>query len=189
MKNKILLLIDCQYDFINGSLSVDGAEDAMNNLSQFILAYGKEYKSIILTADWHPQTHCSFKSNGGQWPTHCVQYSYGAAIYQPILNALNEIKADYSVLLKGLDESREEYSIFKNELSNAAIKAICDYEKVEEIDICGLAYDYCVADSAKDGLKAFPNVNFIVLHEFSPSIGDGAEFTNFIENSNRICLG
>lgn len=34
--NKLLLVIDCQYDFINGSLAVDGSEKVMNRLAEYI---------------------------------------------------------------------------------------------------------------------------------------------------------
>lgn len=189
--NKILLVVDPQYDFLEGgTLPVNGAEDAMNKLANYIVEHGKEYAKIILTADWHPQTHCSFKDNGGMWPMHCVQHSHGAAIFQPILNALNEIKADYKVFTKGVDEDHEEYSVFKNEESCNHILNLCEFLKAEEIDVAGIAYDYCLASSVKDGLKVLPNANFKVMKDFSPAIAqDTADnFTNFIENSERVCL-
>ena len=190
MNGKILLLVDCQYDFINGTLAVNGAEEAMNKLAEFIRSNGKEYDKIILTADWHPQTHCSFKDNGGIWPMHCVQHSKGAAIYQSILDALNDIKADYIVVTKGLNEEHEEYSVFKNELSRDIIVDICNHLKPQVINVCGIAYDYCVGDSVKDGLKTLPNLNFTVLKEYSPAIAENTEndFTKFIENSERVWL-
>lgn len=175
MKNKILLLIDTQYDFINGSLAVNGAEDAMNSLATFILENGEEYDKIILTADWHKETHCSFKDNGGIWSRHCVQFSKGATIYQPILDALNTIKADYIVLTKGTNEDREEYSIFKNDKSSKILLNLCDFYNVEHIDITGIALDYCVLDTVKDGKKKLPNVKFHLYSEMSPSIGDKEE--------------
>ena len=190
MNKKILLLIDCQYDFINGSLAVNGAEDAMDALAKFIIDHGNEYSKIILTADFHPQTHCSFENNGGTWPIHCVQHTHGAAIYQPIINALNEIKSDYCILTKGTNEDREEYSIFKNNKSRAFLLGFCQYMELDTIDVCGIAFDYCVSDTVRDGLKELPNVKFNVIDKFSPSIAENTknDFLKFIENSERICL-
>lgn len=190
MNGKILLIVDPQYDFINGSLEVNGAEEAMDKLADFIKQNGSDYDNIIITADWHPQSHCSFKQNGGIWPIHCVQHSHGAAIYQPIFNALNEIKSNYIVLTKGVDEDHEEYSIFKNQKSCASISIICDTLKINSIDVCGLAFDYCVADSVKDGLRELPNVSFKVFKELSPEIGKETadEFIKFINNSERVDL-
>lgn len=189
MNGKILLLVDCQYDFINGTLAVNGAEEAMNKLAEFIRSNGKEYDKIILTADWHPQTHCSFKDNGGIWPMHCVQHSKGAAIYQSILDALNDIKSDYIVVTKGLNEEHEEYSIFKNGKSCDKLITICENQlEVTDVDVAGIALDVCVFDSLKDGLRGLPNVNFHLLKDFSPAITkEGAEKVfNYIENTSRI---
>ena len=189
---KALLIIDAQYDFIEGGkLAVDGATAAMDRLAQYIIDNGSTYDKIILTTDWHPFTHCSFKDNGGIWPSHCIQHSHGASIYEPILEALNKIKADYVVLKKGVNEDHEEYSIFKNKKSCDRLIAICEEQlKVNDIDVAGIAYDYCVADSVKDGLRGLPHVNFHVIKDLCPAIAqDTADnFTKFIENSERVWL-
>ena len=190
MNNKILLIIDPQYDFINGSLAVDGAENAMKKLSIFIHNYGTEYDKIVLTTDWHPYTHCSFNNNGGIWNPHCIQFTKGAAIYQPIIDSLEEIKADYTILTKGTNEDREEYSVFKNAKSCVKFINICNTLNIKEIDVCGIAFDYCLKDSVKDGLRYLDSVKFNVLKEFSPSIGEDSEkeFIDFVNNCERINL-
>ena len=190
--NKILILVDCQYGFLEGgNLPVEGATHKMDRLAEFIRENGPAYDKIFLTADWHPHTHCSFKANGGTWPEHCVQHTHDAAIYQPIIDALNAINSDYIVLTKGVDEDHEEYSVFKNEKSNALLTNICEMMKVTDIDICGIALDVCVFDSLKDGLRVFPNTNFHLLIDFCPAITkDGEEkVINFINNSERINIG
>lgn len=86
---KILVLIDCQNDFITGSLAVKEAEYAMQNLEEHITRFHNDYDKIIITADKHPHDHCSFIKNGGEWPEHCVVGTNGAEIYESILSALN----------------------------------------------------------------------------------------------------
>lgn len=119
MTNKILLIIDPQIDFINGTLPVLGAEGAMNSLADYVRLNGKEYKHIIVTADNHPMRHCSFKAEGGNWPMHCVTDSVGAAIWPALMNELVELPHKVSVLHKGQDTYREEYSIFKSPQTNS----------------------------------------------------------------------
>ena len=60
-----------------------------------------------------------------------------------------------------------------------------------DIDVAGIAYDYCVANSVKDGLRELPHVNFHVIKDLCPAIAQDTadKFTNFIENSERVCLG
>jgi nicotinamidase/pyrazinamidase len=185
-ENRILLVVDPQNDFISGSLQVGGAELAMTKLASYIANHGNEYDGIYITADWHPLTHCSFKDNGGEWPIHCVQFTSGAAIYQPIINALNEKKLDYEVLTKGINEDREEYSIFKNEVSLAYFKAINKHNTVTRVDVAGLAGDVCVMNSVADGLRVFTNAEFRIFKEFSPSIDGGNKLDKFVGINDRV---
>jgi hypothetical protein len=78
------------------------------------------------------------------------------------------------------------YDEVKSELE-ACGKSLAE---IEEIDVVGIAYDYCVADSVKDGLRTLPNVKFNVIKKFCPAIAKDTadEFTKFIENSERVCL-
>lgn len=187
MNKKILIIIDAQYDFIEGGkLSVDGATKIMDNLVKYIRENGAIYDKILLTADWHPHTHCSFNENGGEWSEHCVQFTKGASIYQPIIDVLNEIKADYSIHTKGVDEDHEEYSVFKNEKSCDKIVNTCSLLKTTNIDIVGIALNYCVKDSAIDAKKNLPQANIHVLKEFCPSIGDPSAALSLLENNNII---
>lgn len=179
---KILIIVDAQYDFLDGGkLGVDGAKATMNRLSVYINEHYKDYDAIILTADWHLPSHCSFKENGGIWPPHCIQFSNGAAIYEPILNMLNYHKVDYTILTKGCDEDHEEYSVFKNEKSCNYLKAFKD---VETVDFCGIALNYCLKDSAIDSKKVFTKANIRVLKSYCPSIGDPTEAIKTLEDNN-----
>ena len=191
MGRKILIIVDAQYGFIEGgSLGVDGAREAMNRLVEFIKAHYKEYDLIIFTADWHLPSHCSFEANGGIWPRHCVEYSQGAAIYQPLLDALDDVKRDYDVLTKGCDEDHEEYSIFKNAISCSFLKALNKTNEISIVDVCGLVFEFCVADTVKDGLHHFPNAKFNIFKDFCPSLDENRadEFVKFINECDRVEL-
>ena len=188
---KALLVIDCQYDFIDGGkLGVNGSTEKMYRLTNYIDEHGKDYDLVIATVDYHPITHCSFKENGGMWPIHCLQHSQGASIFEPLLMSMFTKTNHTEIFTKGLDEDHEEYSIFKNKVSSEKIINLMNAFEIEEIDVVGIAYNYCVADSVKDGLKALPNVKFNVIKEFCPAIEDGTavEFDKFIDNSERVTL-
>lgn len=174
MKRKLLLLIDCQNDFIEGgNLPVEGGKRALDNIVAYIGEHHEEYDSIILTADWHLPSHCSFKENDGEWPMHCVQYSHGAAIYQPLLDVLNDVEADYQVLTKGCDEDHEEYSVFKNVISREYLSIVSKH--TDEVDVAGLALDFCVAQSIRDARKTFVGKPIRLLADCTASIGNRDE--------------
>ena len=57
---KMLLVVDPQIDFINGSLPVAGAAEAMDALAEYVKTSSDEYIVRIVTSDWHPYHHSSF---------------------------------------------------------------------------------------------------------------------------------
>ncbi len=169
---KILMIVDPQVDFVSGSLPVTDAAAHLDKLSDYVHAHSGDYVLCIVTTDWHPYNHCSFKAQGGSWPVHCVQNSIGAAIYQPLLDALCESGMPYKVLRKGNFADHEEYGIFKNQLSSQYIQNKVKLLGIDRIDICGLAGDYCVHDTLLGGYELFgKKVN--VLKQFSPSFDGG----------------
>ena len=93
-----LIIVDCQNDFITGSMSVKGAKNAVDNIKDFIKNHRKEIEKIIFTVDWHPYNHMSFKKSGGQWPSHCVQYTPGACIEPTILKLPWRLNIPYEIV-------------------------------------------------------------------------------------------
>ena len=185
--NKLLMIIDPQIDFITGTLPVPNAETAMDALAKYVAERSQDYTEIIITADRHPFDHCSFKEYGGPWPRHCVHDSVGAAVWQPIMEALYKAPCESVFLYKGLNPATEEYSIFKNRESAAEIDRIIKDKKIEKIDICGLAGDVCVADTITDGIDRYGAEIFKVLPQYSPSIDGGERLSKLINKYGLSC--
>lgn len=183
--NKMLLLVDVQYDFINGSLAVNGAPKVMDALAEYINAQPEnEFAQIVMTSDFHPYNHSSFKDFGGIWPIHCVQYSHGAAIYQPVLDAVKKKRNDAPVLTKGDNVAVDEYSIMANAASGEKLLKMIADNNISEIYVAGLCGDYCVGNSIKDLVKAGHASKIRVLTQFIGNIDDGTTLRNIIaENS------
>ena len=182
-KMKILIIVDPQFDFIEGGkLAVNGGKAALDRLVSYLKEHYKDYDMIFITSDWHLPSHCSFEINGGAWPMHCVQFSHGAATYEPILDVLNGVNAGYTVLTKGIDEDHEEYSVFKNTKSTNKLNALAD--DVAEVHYCGLALDYCVKDSILDGKKVFLGAKTCLLKDFTAAIGNPEETYKLLEENN-----
>ena len=185
--NKVLFRIDVEYDFLDsGKLGVEGSKEKFDKMPAFLYNKGKEYISIWDSADFHPITHCSFKVNGGIWPVHCQEFTMGASIYQPIVDAVNDLGIDHHVFTKGTNEDREEYSVMRNEKSNKEIHALIEALGVTEVDFCGIAGDFCLKDSIEDFHREFPNIKINVLMPFSASIDGGKTFDEFIAKNDYI---
>jgi nicotinamidase/pyrazinamidase len=114
-----------------------------------------------------------------------LQHSKGAAIYEPILNAINDIGSDLHVFKKGVNEDHEEYSVMKNRESNMGLHAFIETHKIDGADFAGIADIYCVKDSIEDFHREFPNVNIGVFPDFVGNM-DEKKFIDFLEKNEYI---
>ncbi len=185
VNQSLLLLVDVQYDFINGSLAVEGAPAVMDALANYINALPQgTFDRIVMTADFHPYQHASFKDNGGLWPVHCVQHTHGASIYQPVFEAVKKQYPEALVLTKGEDKAVDEYSIMANKDSAKKLLAIIEDNDIQEIYVAGLCGDYCVGNSIKDLVEAGHGNKIRVLTRFIGNIDDGTTLRHIIAENN-----
>ena len=156
---KLFLVIDPQYDFIEGgNLEVSGGTKALENVCQHLLLNKSEYSFIALTSDWHPYNHCSFIGYGGIWNRHCVAHTKGASIFQPLLDSLWTLKLPHGIFCKGMKQNTLEYSVMDNDVSSKQIISIIEQNEIDEIVVCGLALDYCVIESIKGLIGSVPTI-------------------------------
>lgn len=182
-KNKALLLIDCQNDFINGSLAVNGAIDIMDALTRFVEKHASDYNHIHITCDWHPSNHISFSENGGQWPLHCVKHTVGAAIYPPLMNAIIKSQIPYTIYTKGEKFNKEEYSFIQNSRNSFLFNLSLKEDSIHQIDCAGICGDICVMNSIQDMMDNLHlNDQINVLSDFCPCI-DNEKFITFLEKN------
>jgi nicotinamidase/pyrazinamidase len=103
---------------------------------------------VIYTQDWHPEHTPHFAKDGGVWPDHCVQNTWGAEFYRDLL-------VDGPVVRKGSGEE-DGYSGFSvRDLSTGAtrsttLESILRSAGVERLVVVGLATDYCVVETVVD---------------------------------------
>lgn len=149
---KILLVVDVQRDFIDGSLAVPGAEAIILEING--IKNGADL--VYFTLDWHPKDHCSFKANGGQWPEHCVHYTLGASLADGLLDGLEEARTRF--ILKGQNKEREEYgALAAVTASNQSLFLAGD-----EVTVCGIASEFCVLETLKNVFRLSQEVGFDV---------------------------
>lgn len=180
----ILFIVDPQNDFIEGgNLPVTGAFDKMCALSGYLgrINYNK-YDKIYVSLDWHPYSHCSFKENGGEWPVHCVEYTNGAQVFQPVMfNLLYWMKQDKVVFInKGCDKNVEEYSAVISKNDN---KYWGDFLNADCIDVVGIVGTVCVQNTINGMLrfKKDHGAEFVInaLTNYIPQFSEEDE-NNFI---------
>ena len=179
---KILLVIDPQNDFIWGSLAVDGAREAIKKLA-LSLASDRTYDKVIITADMHPDNHCSFIENGGQWPTHCVRHTEGCQINSQLRSVVDVVYPDRHLILdKGMSADREEYSVLRNEANEERLIPIL--HDANEIHVCGIAGDFCILDTVKDLIRLGYKDKIVLLWDFIAHTDKGHALIELIDKES-----
>lgn len=153
MTNKVraLLVVDCQNDFVEGgSLAVTGGKAVVSAIAD--LLHEHRYLYVAATRDWHeppPSTNYGHFAKPGidpdyskSWPVHCVQHSEGSQFAEPLKESLFDAIFD-----KGMGKPALSGFI------NLDLRDWLQMNRVTEIDVCGLAADYCVIATAVDGVK------------------------------------
>ena len=162
--SRALFIIDVQNDFTEGgALGVAGGKAVARGISDYLHEHPDRYGAVIASRDWHDGDH----DNGGHfaldddpdfvetWPAHCVSGTPGAE-YDP---ALDQREIDVHVR-KG--QGVPAYSIFEGTTDDGdALDAALDRLGVTDVDVVGIATDYCVRASALDALRAGKKVRVL----------------------------
>ena len=139
-----LVIVDVQNDFLpGGSLAVPRGDEVVAPLNALIARSTQLRLPVIATRDWHPPDHCSFRARGGPWPPHCIAGTPGAA-FAPAL-ALPE---SATIVSKAVTADLDAYSGFGGTDLHDRLQAA----GVRRLLVGGLATDYCVLNTVRDGL-------------------------------------
>jgi nicotinamidase/pyrazinamidase len=138
--------VDVQRDFCaGGALAVPDGDAVVPVLNDWIAQARRGGAQVVFSRDWHPPDHCSFRSQGGPWPPHCIQGTEGAAFHPKL-----QVPQDAWIVSKGMDRDREQYSALDCTDLAQRLKGL----GVRRLWVGGLALDYCVRASALDAAGA-----------------------------------
>ena len=148
-----LLVVDVQNDFADpaGTLSVDGGDAILPRVNDEVGRAEAVRALVVYTQDWHPPSTPHFYKDGGIWPEHCVQGTWGAEFHPDLLVA-------GEIVQKGAD-GRDGYSAFSvrhpvsGEEAGTGLEELLRAHGIERVVIAGIATDYCVRETALDALR------------------------------------
>lgn len=141
-----------------------------------------DFRAVFYSLDWHPNDHISFIDNlhlreidpsspvsaddarvndtvifAGSppitqklWPRHCVQNTWGSELHAELRMVDNAIK-----IYKATDPLRDSYSAFERLPEKRSESVLLNHlrqKNITDLYICGLAYDFCVRETAIDSL-------------------------------------
>jgi nicotinamidase/pyrazinamidase len=152
--SKALFVIDVQNDFCEGgALACQGGAQVAANITAYLKSSKSDYDFVIASRDWHTPNSLNgghFPTQGNEpdfvntWPLHCIAGQPGAD-YHPNLDAsLIDIH-----IKKG--QGQHGYSIFDGITDTGEkLQELIQRLGVTEVDVVGIATDYCVRASALD---------------------------------------
>jgi len=159
-----LVVVDVQNDFCEGgALPVTGGAAVAAHVARHVRHFRGEYQFVVATRDYHEDPGDHFAETPdfvNTWPKHCLIGTPGAALCTPISNLVRE-KLIQSVVDKGRHAAA--YSGFEAlDPRGHPLLDVLRENRIDHIDICGLATDYCVRATALDARKHDLQVRILV---------------------------
>ncbi len=168
-----LVLVDVQNDFCpGGALPVPEGDKVVPVLNALL---DRRELLAVATRDWHPPDHCSFVTQGGPWPVHCVAGTPGAGFHLGLHGErLAHMVSIGSTVSKATARDQEAYSGFQG----TDLAAYLRKHGIRRLFIGGLATDYCVKatalDARQEGFEVFLLTDAIRAVNVRPGDGDRA---------------
>ena len=171
---RALFIVDVQNDFTEGgALGVAGGDAVAEAISAHLQTHAADYAIIVASRDWHDPDG----DNGGHfaagepdyvetWPVHCVAGTEGAE-YDPGL----DVSAVTHHVKKG--QGKPAYSLFEGTTDDGLTAAdLLTAHGIVEIDVVGIATDYCVRASALDAVA--PGQHVTILTDLVAGVADAS---------------
>jgi nicotinamidase/pyrazinamidase len=152
---RALLVVDVQRDFCEGgSLAVSGGAAVASAISSYAASTSGRYELVVASRDWHD----AGSDNGGHfgappdfvdtWPQHCIAGTAGADYHEALV-----LPAATVHVRKG--QGRPAYSMFQAAADDGAtMPDVLLRKAISEVDVVGIASDYCCLATALDSLQA-----------------------------------
>ena len=149
---RALIITDVQNDFCEGgSLAVVGCTAVARAISERLAGVGQDYAHVVATKDFHVNPGSHFSDHPDyldSWPPHCVAGTPGADFHPDL-----DTSAVEAVFFKGAYAAA--YSGFEG--ADDAGTSLADWLRghgIDEVDVAGIATDYCVHATAADAARA-----------------------------------
>lgn len=140
---KLLIVVDYQNDFVNGSLGFPFAQQLENGIAAKI----EEYKNdeIVYTLDTHYENYADTQEGKNLPVSHCIKGTKGHELYGKIQKLL---------------EGRKYFE--KSTFPSLELGKYLEGKDYDTIELCGLVSNICVISNAVIAKAACPEAQIIV---------------------------
>ncbi len=160
---KLLVVIDYQNDFVNGSLGFDGAEKLDEAIAAKVKQYHKEKDAhVIYTQDTHKKNYLKTQEGRKLPVAHCIRDTEGWEVY----GKTAEVCGDRDLVIE------------KPSFGSIELMEVAEEEQYEQIELVGLVSNICVLSNAILLKTALPEAEIIVdancTASFDPALNEKA---------------
>ncbi len=151
MSKKMLVVVDYQKDFVDGSLGFQGAAQLDEKITKKVQEYLKAGATVVVTRDTHTEDYLNTKEGQHLPISHCVKGEDGWQIYGRTGEIINENAGKvYSIDKGAFGVSPEQMIELKKQ------------HQVTEILFVGLVSNICVLSNVCCFQAAYPNAQITV---------------------------
>ena len=149
---KLLIVVDYQKDFVDGTLGVPKAKDLEEGIIDKIIEFENNGDDVIFTLDTHYEDY-SETIEGKNLPiSHCIKGTVGHKLYGSVL----EMSLPHKVFEKETFGSSKLFDYLKeNNYSTVAL--------------CGVVTNICVISNAVIAKSALPNAEIVIYKDLVAS--------------------
>lgn len=144
-KKKLLIVVDYQNDFVDGSLGFEAAKDIESAICNKIEKYVKGGHDVVFTLDTHSQKYL-LTDEGRNLPVkHCIKGTAGHKLYGKVATL-----------------ARDKVQIEKPTFASLELAKYIEGKDYGEIELCGVVTNICVISNAVMAKAAAPDCKITV---------------------------
>ena len=155
---KLLIVVDYQKDFVDGSLGFPKAKEIENNIVDKINEYKKNNDEIIFTLDTHMSNYMLSKEGENLPIPHCIKNTEGHELYGKV----KELAENHLKIEKETFGSKDLFKYLEN-------------KEYASIELIGVVTNICVISNAVIAKTVLPNTEILVDASCSSSNDEAME--------------
>ena len=158
---KLLVVVDYQNDFVDGSLGFEKAATLEKGIVTKIQQYLNEGHSVLFTYDTHHEDYLNTREGKKLSVLHCVEGTYGHELYGK-LNQYKDAENTIHINKFSFGMSSENIEELSKQIGN----------NVDEIEIVGVVTNMCVISNVVVLQSQYMNAEIIVDASLCASFDD-----------------
>lgn len=144
---KLLIVVDYQNDFVDGSLGFPKAKELDERIANKIIEYRNHNQDVIFTFDTHYEDYMS-TIEGKHLPVkHCIKGTYGHKLYGQVGR---------------LFDSSKDVFFEKVTFPSIELAKYLENKNYVEVELCGLVSHICVLSNAVMVKASLPNAEIVI---------------------------